>query len=162
MQLLWVVLLLMCTAGPKVARAQTGLGKVNHIIIIMQENHSFDNYFGVLSYAPGSPYHKPSGTSGCALDDHACVDGLSCMLDATGGLHCFNANLDDNGSQVFAFHEPSRCVIPHLDHSWFATHQELNYANPRNTFGYVLNDGFVLVNDKTHQIDKGVETPPDD
>jgi phospholipase C len=38
------------------ARADGDLGKVNHIIIMMQENHSFDNYFGVLAYAPGTPY----------------------------------------------------------------------------------------------------------
>ena len=37
------------------ALAQTGLQKVNHIIIVMQENHSFDNYFGALAYAPGTP-----------------------------------------------------------------------------------------------------------
>jgi len=159
---LWVVVLLICVAGPKVARAQTGLMKVKHIIIVMQENHSFDNYFGALAYAPGSPYHRPSGVHGCEADDHSCVDGLSCLLDASGMLHCFNSNTDDDGSQVFAFHEPSRCVAPDLNHSWFATHQESNYANPRNTFGQVLNDGFVRVNDSTEQIDNGVETATDD
>jgi len=46
-------------AGLKPALAQNGLQKVNHIIIVMQENHSFDNYFGALAYAPGSPYHSP-------------------------------------------------------------------------------------------------------
>jgi phospholipase C len=136
--------------------------KVKHIIIVMQENHSFDNYFGALAYAPGSPYHRPSGVRGCEADDHSCVDGLSCLLDASGMLHCFNSNTDDDGSQVFAFHEPSRCVAPDLNHSWFATHQESNYANPRNTFGQVLNDGFVRVNDSTEQIDNGVETATDD
>src|ERR1700722_1393629 len=35
----------------------TGLTKVRHIVVLMQENRSFDNYFGVLPYAPGSPYH---------------------------------------------------------------------------------------------------------
>ena len=37
------------------ARADGDLSKVNHIIIVMQENHSFDNYFGVLPYASGTP-----------------------------------------------------------------------------------------------------------
>ena len=31
------------------AMADGNLKKVNHIIIVMQENHSFDNYFGVLA-----------------------------------------------------------------------------------------------------------------
>jgi len=159
---LWAILLLICVAGQKPALAQTGLQKVNHIIIVMQENHSFDNYFGALAYAPGSPYHTPGNTHGCAADDHACVDGLSCLPDASGALHCFNSNLDDNGSQVFAFHDSRRCVSPDLNHSWFPTHQEANYSNPDNTLGQSLNNGFVRVNDQTEQIDNGVENPTDD
>jgi hypothetical protein len=80
----------------------------------------------------------------------------------SGALHCFNSNNDDNGSQVFAFHDASRCVAPDLNHSWFPTHQEANYANPNNTLGQSLNNGFVLVNDQTEQIDNGVESPTDD
>lgn len=156
------IVVLICVSFPKPSQAQNGLQKVNHIIVVMQENHSFDNYFGALTYAPGSPYHRPGGTGPCDPDDHACVDGLSCMADATGTLHCFNSNLDDNGSQVFAFHEPSRCVAPDLNHSWFPTHQEVNYSNPDNTLGNPLNNGFVRVNDSTEQIDNGVENPTDD
>jgi phospholipase C len=37
--------------------AEGNLRKVKHIIVVMQENHSFDNYFGALAYAPGTPYH---------------------------------------------------------------------------------------------------------
>jgi phospholipase C len=37
------------------AFAEGNLHKVNHIIIVMQENHSFDNYFGVLPYVAGTP-----------------------------------------------------------------------------------------------------------
>jgi phospholipase C len=134
---LWLFVLFICVAAcaPNASLAQSGLKKVNHIIIVMQENHSFDNYFGALPYAPGTPYHSPAGNSGCAPNDHRCVDGLSCQPDATGALHCFDSNLDDNGSQVFAFHETSRCVAPDLNHSWFQTHQEANYLNPRNTLG---------------------------
>ena len=48
-------LLLGLAAGPVLADGP--LSKVNHIIVVMQENHSFDNYFGVLPYATGCPYH---------------------------------------------------------------------------------------------------------
>src|SRR5579859_8002839 len=90
---------------PTAVFGQQGLGKVNHIIVVMQENHSFDNYFGVLAYAPGSPYHAAGfGASGCTPEDHRCIDGLSCMANADGSLSCSNSNLDDNGSTVFAFH----------------------------------------------------------
>src|SRR5215831_9545515 len=64
------------------AFADGNLQKVNHIIIVMQENHSFDNYFGALAYAPGSPYHNGNGT--CVATDHKCVDGLACTV--SGGV----------------------------------------------------------------------------
>src|SRR3954467_6863379 len=79
------------------ARHDHGVHKVKHVIVLMQENHSFDNYFGALAYAPGSPYHGPrqehgyrddrrergegdgdaDDRGGCRADDHDCVDGLS-------------------------------------------------------------------------------------
>jgi phospholipase C len=33
---------------------RSGIRKVKHVILVMQENHSFDNYFGALAYAPSS------------------------------------------------------------------------------------------------------------
>src|SRR5579859_5049080 len=99
---------------PTAVFGQQGLGKVNHIIILMQENHSFDNYFGVLAYAPGSPYHNGNGR--CASTDHKCVDGLSCS-PGSGGLNCTNSNVEDDGSAVSAFKAASRCSDD-PDHSW--------------------------------------------
>jgi phospholipase C len=157
-----VVVLLVFVAGADSARAQNGVQKVNHIIVVMQENHSFDNYFGALAYAPGSPYHSPSSPQGCSQGDNRCVDGLSCLVDAAGVPHCFNSNVDDNRSQVFAFHASSRCVLPDLNHGWLGTHHESNFLAPNNTLGDADNDGFVLVNDATEQIDNGVESPTDD
>src|SRR5262249_19427772 len=58
------------------ARADGNLGKVNHIIIVMQENHSYDNYFGVLGYVANSPYHNAKRSRGCNVSDNTCVDGL--------------------------------------------------------------------------------------
>jgi len=40
------------------------LSKVKHIIVVMQENHSFDNYFGVLAYAAASPTTTALGAAG--------------------------------------------------------------------------------------------------
>src|SRR6185503_11725715 len=78
------------------ARADGNLQNVNHIIIVMMENHSFDNYLGVLPYVPGTPYHNAKGsgiTRGCDPSDHSCVDGLNCRQPRNGGmLKCRNAN----------------------------------------------------------------------
>ena len=148
-----------------------GLHKVKHVIVVMQENHSFDNYFGALTYAPGSPYHRPrhadgdgdgDDRAGCRENDHRCVDGLSCEVDAAGAFHCANANLDDDGSIVHAFHDPNRCVKPDLDHGWTSTHREANFDHPNATRRHAPMDGFVRVNDETEQHDNGVESATDD
>src|SRR5271155_2314255 len=144
------LLLVFFLAGVKSASAQGNLQNVKHIIILMQENHSFDNYFGALAYAPGSPYHP--GFFGCLPEDHSCVDGLSCLVDATGDPHCFNSNLDSSGHLVFAFHDPRRCTIPDLNHSWFPLHQEANLLHPDDTLFDTRSDGFVRVNQATEQL----------
>lgn len=148
-----------CLLVPNSAKADGNLTKVNHIIIVMQENHSFDNYFGALAYAPGSPYHNGNGA--CASTDHKCVDGLTCTV-SNGLFSCTNSNLDDNGSRVVAFKAISRCVRPDLDHSWVGTHHEMNFSNPNSTLNNPLSDGFVRQNDITEQIDNGTEGPTDD
>jgi len=52
--ILWPTLLLaFCTIGSSSTYADGDLSKVKHIIIIMQENHSFDNYLGVLTLCAG-------------------------------------------------------------------------------------------------------------
>ena len=132
----------------KFAFADGNLQKVNHIIIVMQENHSFDNYFGALAYAPGSPYHNGNGS--CSSSDHTCVDGLTCTV-SNGVFNCTNSNVDENGNTVFAFKATTRCVIPDLDHSWVGTHSEMNFENPNNTLKDPLSDGFVRQNFLTEQ-----------
>ena len=59
-------------ASPSASPTPQGLGNLKHIIIVIQENYSFDNYFGVLPYAgstayftAANPYHTPSGRDGC-------------------------------------------------------------------------------------------------
>lgn len=140
------------------ALADGNLKNVNHIIIVMQENHSFDNYFGALAYAPGSPYHI--GSPACSSTDHQCVDGLRCAVKG-GVFTCANANLDDDGSTVRAFKATTRCVVPDLDHSWVGAHYEINFLNPNSTLSAPLNNGFVRQNDLTEQTDNG-ESATDD
>src|SRR6266478_1566752 len=74
-----------------------GLGNLNHVIVVMQENHSFDNYFGVLPYAASTsyfrsanPYHPSSGPGGCASGDSTCVDSLTCSGTTPQGCSNFN------------------------------------------------------------------------
>ena len=133
---------------PHSAFADGNLQKVNHIIIVMQENHSFDNYFGALAYAPGSPYRNGNGS--CSSSDHMCVDGLTCTVN-NGVFNCTNSNVDENGNTIFAFKATTRCVIPDLDHSWVGTHFEINFETPNKTLKDPLSDGFVRQNYITEQ-----------
>ncbi|MBV8775186.1 MAG: hypothetical protein JO166_23050 [Deltaproteobacteria bacterium] len=144
--------------APLAARADGDLHHVKHIIIVMQENHSFDNYLGVLPYLSGSPYH--SGP--CATGDHTCVDGLHCTVTGTGAITCTNSNLDDDGSTVNSFHETKLCTSPDLDHSWLGSHLEANFTFPNSTIESSTNDGFVRQNDAIEQVDMGTETVTED
>jgi phospholipase C len=139
------------------AHARGSIHRVKHVIVLMQENHSFDNYFGALPYVPGGPYRAGP----CDKHDHACVDGLTCSR-GRGGLTCSNSNLDDDGSTVVSFHLRNFCVAPDLNHEWPGSHQEANFNNPALTRLASPNDGFVRVNDATEQLDNGVETPTED
>jgi phospholipase C len=164
-----------CLLGAGPALADGDLRNLKHIIIVMQENHSFDNYFGALAYVPEGPYHGPRGfereddehddgehADGCRADDHRCVDGLTCKVTDAGALQCRNANPDGDGSTVFAFHDPRRCAIPDIDHGWIAVHQSANFADPNDTLQHFQGDGFVRATDLTDQPDIGPETPIED
>src|SRR5438105_14467283 len=138
------------------AHAKGNLHRVNHVIIVTQENHSFDNYFGVLPYAPGSPYHPGP----CDRNDHACVDGLTCSR-AGAALACTNSNPDTGAPDVVSFHLRNYCPVPDLNHEWPGSHQEASFASPTRTLERSPNDGFVRVNDATEQIDTA-EGPTED
>jgi len=126
------------------ARADGDLHKVNHLVFMMQENRSFDNYFGALPYAPGGPYH-PCGDR-IRENDHQCVDGLTCTVKSGGELACSNFNVNLNGEKAFAFHNRRICGKSGLDHGWVQSHHEANWLHPEATVRSSPNDGFVRQN----------------
>jgi phospholipase C len=150
--------LALLTMPAKPARAEGDLHRVKHIIIVMMENHSFDNYLGTLPYVPSGPYHHGP----CAPFDHRCVDGLACT-GAYGSLTCSNSNPDASSTRVHAFHELNYCVFPDLDHEWADSHAEANFMNPNDALMASPNDGFVRMNDLIpYQPDLGVENATED
>ena len=91
------------------AHADGDLGNVNHVIIVMQENHSFDNYFGVLPNAPpltmqvpGS-YHNNQGNGPCPTSDHTCVDSLNCTRATTKNTAPRKTTFRKNQNRIFAY-----------------------------------------------------------
>ena len=86
---------------PKATTARAtggGLEQVKHIVVVMQENHSFDNYFGQL-HAEGQPD----------------ADGLP--NDASNP-----DPTNPGGAAIEAFHGANSCAVVDLDHSWNGTH----------------------------------------
>src|SRR5499427_5224776 len=168
----FALLCLPWTASAGDGKRNAALQNLNHIIVVMQENHSFDNYFGALAYVPGGVHHAldtdhagdgdDRDGGGCRPDDHRCVDGLTCKAVSDGTLRCTNANVDAGGGKVFAFHLTNRCVKPDLDHGWVGTHREANFNNPNASLRDFLGDGFVQQNDLTEQIDNRKESPTED
>lgn len=144
-------LALVCVAAalPRAARADGDLRKVNHFVFIMQENRSFDNYFGALPYVPGGAYH-PCADAKQKRTDHQCVDGLTCQPGPGGELACSNSNPSLSGETIFAHHNPRICGASGLDHGWGESHREANWEHPDRTFHESPNDGFVRQNESDH------------
>jgi len=99
----------------------TGIHKIRHVVIIMQENRSFDSYFGTFPGADGipagvcvpdplsgtcvAPYHDPSDvnyggphgdTNATADIDGGAMDGF--VSQAEQGLGCNSATVNPNCS----------------------------------------------------------------
>jgi phospholipase C len=94
---------------------------VNHIIFMMQENRSFDHYFGKLG-----PYRAKNG-----YGDASDIDGLPANVS--------NQTLD--GSYVHSFHLETTCV-EELSPDWLESHGDLNRDHPGSSPD--LMNGFVF------------------
>ena len=92
--------------GSSSGASATGIHKISHVIVIMQENRSFDSYFGTYPGADGIPMsgaipqvcspEPVTGTCAKPYPDHADVNG--------GGPHGqVNATADIAGGQMNGF-----------------------------------------------------------
>jgi len=91
------------------------LPQIENIIILMMENHSFDNYFGSLGPPVGPPLQH----------------GVPRV-----------ANRDGNGNLIHAFRMPSTCQLDgHPGQNWNASHLSLKFRNG----GFVLASGPVAM-----------------
>src|SRR3954463_2008776 len=77
--------------------APTGITKINHVVVMMQENRSFDSYFARLHYQG-----QPDST-----------------IEPLGG----NPN-PVGGAPIHPFLKQTLCEVADLNHSWNGTHQE--------------------------------------
>jgi phospholipase C len=97
---------------PKLPEGVDTLPRIEHIVVVMMENHSFDNYLGVLGRG----------------------DGFT--LDAASKPTA--ANPDGHGNVVHAFHMPTACQLQDKpSQSWNASH--VQFDGGRND-GFVISD----------------------
>jgi phospholipase C len=84
----------------------TGIHKIQHVVVIMQENRSFDNYFGTYPGADGIPMKNGVPTV-CNIDTptHTCVKPFPDHQDVNGGgPHAKgDAQQDINGGKMNGF-----------------------------------------------------------
>jgi phospholipase C len=79
------------------AATPVGVNKINHVVVLMQENRSYDSYFARLHYQ-GQPASE--------------VEPLTGNPDPTGG------------PTIHPFLKTAECEVSDLNHSWNGTHQE--------------------------------------
>jgi len=89
---------------------------IDHVIFMLQENHSFDNYFGMLN-----PYraanHWDVGDDGIAYK----VDGIDDKLTTI-------SNLDDEGTSFPLFKFKSTCIDDESS-DWLSSYGDVNRYN---------------------------------
>ena len=87
--------------NPSLPEGVDTLPQIEHIVVLMMENHSFDNYFGMLGRG----------------------DGFA--LDASGKPT--NSNADGRGNLVHAFHMPTACQLNGKpSQAWNASHVQFS------------------------------------
>jgi phospholipase C len=105
------------------------LQAVDHVIFMLQENHTFDNYFGMLN-----PYRKSHGWN---IGD----DGTDYEVDGIDDKLATISNLDDEGTSYSLFKLASTCIDDETS-AWLASYGEVNRYDFL-TSRQILMDGFV-------------------
>ncbi len=111
-----------------------GLQSINHVVFMLQENHSFDNYFGMLN-----PYRQAKNWNVGDDGQVYTVDGIDDKLNTT--------NVDDEGVSIPLFKLKSTCIDDDSS-SWLESYGDVNRYNfltsrPINMDGFVhIAEGF--------------------
>ena len=109
--------------------AAGSLQSIGHVIFMQQENHSFDNYFGMLN-----PYRRANGWDIGDDGKRYEVDGIDDKLSTI-------TNLDDEGTSYSLFKFTSTCIDDETS-AWLASYGQVNRYNFLATRP-ILMDGFV-------------------
>ncbi|HVC91385.1 MAG TPA: alkaline phosphatase family protein [Acidobacteriaceae bacterium] len=107
---------------------------ITHVIFMLQENHTFDNYFGMLN-----PYRQANSTNGQAWD--VGDNGTIYTVDGIDDKLATISNTDDEGTVYPLFKFTSTCIDDETS-DWLASYGDINTYNFLSTRP-ILMDGFV-------------------
>ncbi|MGA2961611.1 MAG: alkaline phosphatase family protein [Candidatus Korobacteraceae bacterium] len=124
-------------AGNQVVTAQATVAvsagatetSINHVIFMLQENRTFDTYFGMLN-----PYRKMNGWAIGDDNNEYDVDGIDDKLTKL-------TNVNDAGT-VFGLFKFATACIDDLSSDWLASYGDVDRYN-FTTARKILTDGFV-------------------
>ena len=111
--------------------SSTGLNSIQHVILMLQENHSFDNYFGMLN-----PYRK---TNGWEVGD----DGKTYLVDGIDDKLNTISNQDDQGTTYPLYKFRTTCIDDESS-AWLESYGDVNRWDFSTTRGINM-DGFVHI-----------------
>lgn len=117
------------TASATVTVIAATLNSIIHVIFMLQENHSFDNYFGMLN-----PYRKANGWN---IGD----DGTDYEIDGIDDKLATISNVNDEGTSYPLFKFTSSCIDDESS-DWLASYGDVNRYDFLATRP-ILMDGFV-------------------
>jgi phospholipase C len=117
------------TATASLTVSPATLQSIQHVIFMLQENHSFDNYFGMLN-----PYRQSNGYN---VGD----DGVDYEVDGIDDKLSTISNQDDEGTSYLPFKFKSSCVDD-MSSDWLASYGDVNRYDFLATRSINM-DGFV-------------------
>ncbi len=117
------------TATATVTVSTGNENEITHVIFMLQENHTFDNYFGMLN-----PYRQSNGWNIGADGNTYNIDGIDDKLSTI-------TNKDDEGDVYSLFKLTSTC-IDDATSAWLASFGDVSTYN-RSVTRPIAMDGFV-------------------
>jgi phospholipase C len=133
------------TASTTVTVTASGsVQSIDHVIFMLQENHTFDDYFGMLN-----PYREnPSGNGVCPNNASGVPqcwnvgdNGVTYNVDGIDDKLTTTSNTDDEGTVYPLFKFTSTCIDDESS-SWLASYGDVNTYHFDSSRG-ILMDGFV-------------------
>jgi phospholipase C len=97
--------------------AAGSINSIDHVIFMLQENHSFDNYFGMLN-----PYRA---TNGWNVGDDGVTYDVDGLVDGTDDKRTTISNMDDEGTSYSPFKFTSTCIDDESS-DWLSSYGDVN------------------------------------